>query len=247
MPANFAGRMYFFLETQNNPCADFIEFTIGPDVFNGNTTRVDGFGLKLAMRSHARDGYDVTVGEDLATFPGGPRGYLPDVHRRGAGRVRRVGTGRGAVPDPRTGKTPQLPTGRRERHVLRRPGRDRHLRLRGVRWPTTRARAPPSTGIRQGQIPASTTRVPRPTTTRSSGTTTPSTAWPMASPTTITRSGHRMSPTAIPSTCWWPSAGERPGAPMGRAPPRRRCGGRAGAPGSAHAVARTRARRRPGR
>jgi hypothetical protein len=68
MPANSAGRMYFYLGAPNSQYFDFIEFTVGPAVFNGNTTRVDAFGLKLAMRLHARDGYDVAVGEDLATF-----------------------------------------------------------------------------------------------------------------------------------------------------------------------------------
>jgi hypothetical protein len=68
MPANSAGRMYFYLGTPNGQLFDFIEFTVGPTVFNGNTTRVDAFGLKLAMRLHARDGFDVQVGEDQATF-----------------------------------------------------------------------------------------------------------------------------------------------------------------------------------
>ncbi|MBB2742944.1 UNVERIFIED_ORG: hypothetical protein FHR35_002766 [Microbispora rosea subsp. rosea] len=68
MPANTAGRMYFYLGSPNSQYYDFIEFTVGPSVFNGNTTRVDAFGLKLAMRLHARDGYDVAVGEDNATF-----------------------------------------------------------------------------------------------------------------------------------------------------------------------------------
>jgi hypothetical protein len=68
MPANSAGRMYFYLGSPNSQYFDFIEFTVGPDVFNGNTTRVDAFGLKLAMRLHAHDGYDVQVGEDQATF-----------------------------------------------------------------------------------------------------------------------------------------------------------------------------------
>ncbi len=68
MPANTAGRMYFHLGSPTSRYTDFIEFTVGPDVFNGNTTRVDGFSLKLAMRLHARDGYDRAVGEDLATF-----------------------------------------------------------------------------------------------------------------------------------------------------------------------------------
>jgi uncharacterized protein YndB with AHSA1/START domain len=68
MPVNTAGRMYFHLGSPNSQYFDFIEFTVGPAQFNGNTTRVDAFGLKLAMRLRARDGYDVQVGEDQATF-----------------------------------------------------------------------------------------------------------------------------------------------------------------------------------
>ncbi|MDI1466328.1 discoidin domain-containing protein [Catellatospora sp. KI3] len=68
MPVNTAGRMYFYLGSPNSLYYDFIEFTVGPSVFNGNTTRVDAFGLKLAMRLHAKDGYDAAVGEDYATF-----------------------------------------------------------------------------------------------------------------------------------------------------------------------------------
>jgi F5/8 type C domain/Beta-1,3-glucanase len=68
MPANSAGRMYFYLGTPNGPYFDFIEFTVGPGVFNGNTTRVDAFGLKLALRLHSHDGSDVQVGENQATF-----------------------------------------------------------------------------------------------------------------------------------------------------------------------------------
>jgi hypothetical protein len=68
MPANTAGRMYFYLGTPNSQYFDFIEFTVGPGVFNGNTTRVDAFGLKIAMRLHSHDGNDVQVGEDYNTF-----------------------------------------------------------------------------------------------------------------------------------------------------------------------------------
>ncbi|MYW46683.1 beta-1,3-glucanase family protein [Streptomyces sp. SID161] len=68
MPANSAGRMYFHLGSPDSPYYDFIEFTVGNNVFNGNTTRVDAFGLKLAMRLHAKDGYDVEVGENRQTF-----------------------------------------------------------------------------------------------------------------------------------------------------------------------------------
>ncbi|MCD0452662.1 glycoside hydrolase family 64 protein [Actinocorallia sp. API 0066] len=68
MPANSSGRMYFHLGSPDSPYNDFIEFTVGPDVFHGNTTRVDAFALKLAMRLRSHDGYDVEVGEDRATF-----------------------------------------------------------------------------------------------------------------------------------------------------------------------------------
>ncbi|MFF1407030.1 beta-1,3-glucanase family protein [Streptomyces sp. NPDC058294] len=71
MPANSAGRMYFYLGSPNSPYYDFIEFTVGNNVFNGNTTRVDAFGLKLAMRLHAKDGYDAEVGENRQTFAEG--------------------------------------------------------------------------------------------------------------------------------------------------------------------------------
>lgn len=60
--------MYFYLGSPNGSYYDFIEFTVGNNVFNGNTTRVDAFGLKLAMRLHTKDGYDVEVGENRQTF-----------------------------------------------------------------------------------------------------------------------------------------------------------------------------------
>jgi hypothetical protein len=68
MPANSSGRMYFYLGSPTSQYYDFIEFTIGATQFNGNTTRVDAFGLKLAMRLHTHDGTDVQVGETQAVF-----------------------------------------------------------------------------------------------------------------------------------------------------------------------------------
>jgi hypothetical protein len=70
--------MYFYIcAASDATCAadptkskyyDFIEHTIGATQYNGNTTRVDAFGLKIAMRLHCADGYDVAVGENYATF-----------------------------------------------------------------------------------------------------------------------------------------------------------------------------------
>jgi hypothetical protein len=78
MPANSSGRMYFYLcAASDTTCAsdptkskyyDFIEHTIGAQQYNGNTTRVDAFGIKIAMRLHSADGTDIAVGEDYETF-----------------------------------------------------------------------------------------------------------------------------------------------------------------------------------
>jgi hypothetical protein len=68
MPANSAGRMYFYLGSPNSPYYDFIEFTVGPSSINLDTTRVDRFGLKLAVLLHGHDGSNQEIGEDYATF-----------------------------------------------------------------------------------------------------------------------------------------------------------------------------------
>ncbi len=78
MPANSSGRLYLYICAKDDAACnaaprtskyfDFIEHTIGTDVYNGNTTRVDAFGLKIALRLHCADGYDVAVGEDYETF-----------------------------------------------------------------------------------------------------------------------------------------------------------------------------------
>ncbi|MFT3767404.1 MAG: glycoside hydrolase family 64 protein [Minicystis sp.] len=68
MPVSASGRMYFHLGAPDSKYYDFIEHTIGDHQYNGNTTRVDAFGLKIAMRLHCADGYEITVGEDHETF-----------------------------------------------------------------------------------------------------------------------------------------------------------------------------------
>jgi hypothetical protein len=68
MPANSAGRMYFFLGQPNGQYFDFIEFTVGATSIDLDTTRVDRFGLKLAILTHAHDGSEQQIGENFATF-----------------------------------------------------------------------------------------------------------------------------------------------------------------------------------
>jgi hypothetical protein len=68
MPANSSGRMYFYLGSPGSQYYDFIEFTIGPSVFNGNTTRVDAWGLPLAVRLHSHTGQDIQLGDSQDLF-----------------------------------------------------------------------------------------------------------------------------------------------------------------------------------
>ena len=76
MPANASGRMYFYLgEAQQNSddYFDFIEYTIGAAngggyFFNGDTTRVDAFRVKLAFNLTCSDGTNIAVGENAAAF-----------------------------------------------------------------------------------------------------------------------------------------------------------------------------------
>ncbi|MGA2889654.1 MAG: immunoglobulin domain-containing protein [Terracidiphilus sp.] len=77
MPANASGRMYFYLGDVGQGSSDyydFIEYTIGATgtagtyFFNGDTTRVDAFGVKLAFQLTCGDGTDIAVGENAATF-----------------------------------------------------------------------------------------------------------------------------------------------------------------------------------
>ena len=85
MPAIQSARMYFYIAPDvtsigqsNTSYFDFIEFNIGrssaaqPWNFNGDTTRVDAFGLKTALHLHCNDSTtnptDLQRGEDYGTF-----------------------------------------------------------------------------------------------------------------------------------------------------------------------------------
>jgi hypothetical protein len=68
MPANSSGRMYLYLGSKNSKYFDFIEFTVGSSSINVDTTRVDRFGLKLALLVHSHSGSTQEVGENYATF-----------------------------------------------------------------------------------------------------------------------------------------------------------------------------------
>jgi hypothetical protein len=62
-------RITFYLGSPNGKYSDFMELDIGANgAINTDTSRVDRFGLPVAMHLHSRDGSDLVVGEDYATF-----------------------------------------------------------------------------------------------------------------------------------------------------------------------------------
>lgn len=68
MPANSSGRVYFYVGQENSQYWDFMEHTITNNNWYGNTTRVDGYRLPLAMRLICGDGTDTMLGEIPAVF-----------------------------------------------------------------------------------------------------------------------------------------------------------------------------------
>ena len=71
VPVVTAARMTFHLGTPTSQYTDFIELNTSAAWIGVNTTRVDGFGLKLALRVHTKGGQDATVGETQTVFTQG--------------------------------------------------------------------------------------------------------------------------------------------------------------------------------
>jgi uncharacterized protein involved in high-affinity Fe2+ transport len=61
-------RIYFYLGSTNSQYNDFIELNSSGATINADTSRVDAFGLPLAIHLHNSDGSDVVVGEDDQVF-----------------------------------------------------------------------------------------------------------------------------------------------------------------------------------
>jgi hypothetical protein len=68
MPVNASGRVTFHLESPTGKYWDFIEHTISATAWYGNTTRVDAYGLPLAIRLLCGDGTDAELGETYDVF-----------------------------------------------------------------------------------------------------------------------------------------------------------------------------------
>ncbi|HEX3965712.1 MAG TPA: beta-1,3-glucanase family protein, partial [Trebonia sp.] len=61
-------RVYFYLGSPNSQYNDFIELNSSGTTINADTSRVDAFGLPLAIHLHNSDGSDVVVGENDSVF-----------------------------------------------------------------------------------------------------------------------------------------------------------------------------------
>jgi hypothetical protein len=81
MPANSSGRVTFHLGTSNSQYWDFMEHTIQGTMWYGNTTRVDGWRLPLAIRLHCADGYDAMLGDLYRVFTANRDSVFADFKR----------------------------------------------------------------------------------------------------------------------------------------------------------------------
>ena len=61
-------RIYFYLGSPNSQYYDFIELNSSGTTINADTSRVDAFGLPLAIHLHNSDGTDTVVGENDSVF-----------------------------------------------------------------------------------------------------------------------------------------------------------------------------------
>jgi uncharacterized protein involved in high-affinity Fe2+ transport len=61
-------RIYFYLGSPTSSYNDFIELNSSGTTINADTSRVDAFGLPLAIHLHNSDGTDTVVGEDDQVF-----------------------------------------------------------------------------------------------------------------------------------------------------------------------------------
>ena len=61
-------RVYFYLGSTTSQYNDFIELNSSGTTINADTSRVDAFGLPLAIHLHNSDGSDTVVGEDDQVF-----------------------------------------------------------------------------------------------------------------------------------------------------------------------------------
>ena len=117
-------RIYFYLGSPTSQYHDFIELNSSGTTINADTSRVDAFGLPLAIHLHNSDGTDTVVGEDDQVFAESrtalfqqfenyvPRG-LPAARHRGR-----------ALQHPVAHRCRGLPAGRRRRQL--------HDRVRGL-------------------------------------------------------------------------------------------------------------------
>jgi Beta-1,3-glucanase/Carbohydrate binding module (family 6) len=68
MASCVACRIYFYLGSPDSDYNDFIELNSSGTTINADTSRVDAFGLPLAIHLHNSDGTDTVVGEDDQVF-----------------------------------------------------------------------------------------------------------------------------------------------------------------------------------
>ena len=117
-------RINFYLGSPTSQYHDFIELNSSGTTINADTSRVDAFGLPLAIHLHNSDGTDTVVGEDDQVFAESRTALFTQFENYVPGGVQAARHRAGALQHPRTGRYRGLPAGRRRREL--------HDRVRGL-------------------------------------------------------------------------------------------------------------------
>ena len=206
--------MTFHLGTAPSQYNDFIEFTVGASSINVDTTRVDRFGLKLALLLHGHDGSNQEIGENFATFTESRSATFQQFMNFVPAQFKELATDQAPFGIPSPGNDPAFQPGGADANYFTSYAAsvgdttDTTAQIFGCAG--TLANNPPlCAGLNRhvAQLPAAQQTNPanfyppaRRTTTPSSGIRTRSTAFSTASPTTTTPGSHRTSRSPTRST-----------------------------------------------
>ncbi len=108
-------RINFYLGSTTSQYHDFIELNSSGTTINADTSRVDAFGLPLAIHLHNSDGSDTVVGEDDQVFAREQDRPVPAVRELRARGVPATGHRERALQHPLASRRRGLPAGRRGR------------------------------------------------------------------------------------------------------------------------------------
>ena len=106
-------RIYFYLGSTTSQYNDFIELNSSGTTINADTSRVDAFGLPLAIHLHNSDGTDTVVGENDSVFAESRTALFTQFQNYVPAAFKQLATVERALQHPRPDRRRGLPARRR--------------------------------------------------------------------------------------------------------------------------------------